>query len=361
MSNLIHVLGSDIPHHNMTVLRFFNDTLAAIYPPEQTRRFMVVASDSAPFSGYGQLDIESFDSKWALTNALVRRAAAVPDERYFLHGQFNPPLWLAMLTGKIRTARISWHVWGADLYEESRRLRYRLFYFLRRPAQGRVGHVFATRGDLACYRQRHPLVPASLLYFPTRLAADIVRVAPAEAGNRPLTLLVGNSGDPSNRHCQALRAIHHQFGSAVKIIVPMGYPVGNDAYIATVHAESERCFPECQVRILTEQLAFNDYLALLQECDAGYFLFQRQQGIGTLSLLIQLGLPFVLSRHNPFCQDLVAQQVPVLYEDDSLNPVLIHETQRRMLEQDPARIAFFYPNILQGWRQALSMAAGVAL
>lgn len=361
MSNLIHVLGSDIPHHNLTVLRFFNDILARTCIPAQTRRFMVVARDSSLFSSCSQLDIERFDSKQALTKALIRRSSIAPDERYFLHGQFNPSVWLAILTGKIRPVRISWHVWGADLYEESRRMHHRLFYLLRRRAQGRIGHVFATLGDLAYYRQQHPSVPASLLYFPTRLAKDIVRKAPLETDNRPITLLVGNSGDPSNRHCQALRSIHHQFGTEVRIIVPMGYPAGNDAYIATVRAESERCFPDKQVQILTKQLTFNDYLALLLGCDAGYFLFRRQQGIGTLSLLIQLGIPFVLSRHNKFCQDLIAQQVPVLYEDDLLDPTLISHIRQILLAQDLVNIAFFYPNILQGWRQALYIAAKVPL
>ncbi|MBH8308839.1 TDP-N-acetylfucosamine:lipid II N-acetylfucosaminyltransferase [Acinetobacter baumannii] len=54
MTELIHVLGLDIPHHNQTVLRFFNDELAA---DPQARGFMIVGDQACVRDGDPAVDI----------------------------------------------------------------------------------------------------------------------------------------------------------------------------------------------------------------------------------------------------------------------------------------------------------------
>ncbi|MGL4860277.1 MAG: TDP-N-acetylfucosamine:lipid II N-acetylfucosaminyltransferase [Enterobacteriaceae bacterium] len=358
MTNITHVLGSDIPHHNLTVVNFFARSLSG---HGERHRFMMVAADRRPYQHCTELEIHFYDDRKQLARALLQQARQQRQHRFLFHGQFNQHIWWALLTGRLSSQQMFWHVWGADLYEEATGWRAKLLYRLRRLAQGRVGHIFATRSDLNYFARRHPQIAATLLYFPTRMP-ECHQVIPRAQNNRetgePVTLLLGNSGDRSNRHIEALQRISQQFGAQVRIVIPLGYPANNQLYIEQIRSEAEKLFPEGQVQLLREQMAYDDYLALIQRCDAGYFIFNRQQGIGTLCLLLQYNIPVILSRNNPFWQDMSEQRLPVLFYDDKIDETTLREAQQQLQSLDKREVAFFNPNYIKGWQQALQIVSG---
>lgn len=349
MSKIYHLLSSDIPHHNRTVLDFFRNELLPNLP-EQTHVFYVVSKESLDFP---ELALSRFSHKKAIAKAAVAVAKAEPTAKFVLHGQYNIWLWLALFGGKLPACRVIWHVWGADLYEVSDDWRFKLFYPLRRFVQKKLPQIWATKGDLDyVWRNLRPQTKQDrLIYFPTKMATALAPRA-CESKGETLTLLLGNSGDRSNNHIQALTDIHCRFGQKVKIVIPMGYPTHNDSYIEQVEQHGKRLFLAENLQILRGKIDFADYQRILTACDLGYFDFERQQGIGTICLLIQLGVPFALNRQNPFAQDLRENGVPFLFTD-GIEPESVSQTARALSQIDPNTIGFFPSQYRQTWLEAL--------
>lgn len=355
MTVLIHVLGSDILTITEPFCGFSTTRWAAT--SGHAREFMVAGKDDGLSDSCPALSVQFFPGKnrWRKRSSRKQKLTVSSD---FFPRSVQSQTVAGSAGGGIKPSQFFWHIWGADLYELSSGLRYKLFYPLRRLAQKRVGCVFATRGDLSFFAKTHPKVRGELLYFPTRMDPSLNTMANDRQREGKMTILVGNSGDRSNEHIAALRAVHQQFGDTVKVVVPMGYPPNNEAYIEEVRQAGLELFSEENLQVLSEKLEFDAYLTLLRQCDLGYFIFARQQGIGTLCLLIQAGIPCVLNRENPFWQDMTEQHLPVLFTTDDLNEDIVREAQRQLASVDKNTIAFFSPNYLQGWQRALAIAAG---
>ncbi|MFA9488114.1 MULTISPECIES: TDP-N-acetylfucosamine:lipid II N-acetylfucosaminyltransferase [unclassified Mannheimia] len=350
MKPIYHILGSDIPHHNQRVLTFFQQELLPTLPVSS--HYFYVMGESAIKSKFSHLEIATFTSQQAIVKAIIAKNQQNPTACFLLHGQFNVWIWLAIGLGKLSTENIIWHIWGADLYEVSTAWKFRLFYPIRRFAQRKLKQIWATKGDLDYFwrKIRKRSEKDQVIYFPTKLP-DQHRVQTIK--NDRLTILLGNSGDPSNNHIPALKEIYKGLGEDIRIIIPMGYPANNEHYIQQIETESKRLFLAENLQILRDKLDFDAYLALLAECDLGYFNFERQQGIGTICLLIQQHIPCVLHPNNPFCLDMQAENVPYLLAEN-LTYSHIQATKQQLENIDKNNIAFFPQTYLKLWQTHLT-------
>ncbi|CRK85744.1 TDP-N-acetylfucosamine:lipid II N-acetylfucosaminyltransferase [Candidatus Providencia siddallii] len=356
MITLIHVLGSNIPHHNRTLLKFFNETLYKEDLCSEKKNFLIVNNDMHISDDYPKLKIKVFKSKLSIAKIVVNIARDDISNRFLFHGQFNVYIWLALLFGLIKSRQFWWHVWGADLYEESNKIKFKIFYVFRRLAQKKIGYICATYGDLYHFHKLNPKIPGSILYFPTKIDFESKIINFKISKKEKITILLGNSADPSNRHEYAIKLIKKQFGNKVKIIIPMGYPSNNQSYIERIKNFATQEFSEKQIKILKEYIDFDNYIDLIKSCDLSYLIFNRQQGIGTICLLIQFCIPFVISSKNTFLRDLKLQNIPVFFYKDNLTIDLLNEAKKQMYLLDKKKIDFLSSNLIYSWKKLLIFA-----
>jgi dTDP-N-acetylfucosamine:lipid II N-acetylfucosaminyltransferase len=106
------------------------------------------------------------------------------------------------------------------------------------------------------------------------------------AEGRTVTLLVGNSGDPSNQHEWVFRSLARFRSEGVRILSPLSY--GDPAYVASVIALGHELFGD-QFTPLTEFLPPEQYARLIRDVDVAIMNHGYQQALGNIIAMLMLG------------------------------------------------------------------------
>jgi hypothetical protein len=267
---LVHVF-SQTPHHYLPMREFFEQIDEEIvfnqhfwawaHPEQETQAGFIYYHDN---------------------DDLITQMSAEPKTtRFVFHGMFTRRLWFKLVMSSL-PKRCTWVCWGAELYQHKvaepsgkRSLKGFLALRLHKLLVRRLQSVFSlNQGDGELIRQLLCQREVDVLPYPL-IGSSGIETDNCDKDSK--TILIGNSGAPSNEHIEALSWLAHLAEQPIKIVVPLNY--GGDAkYVETVVKHGKALFADKFIAI-TEMLDKREYDKLLASVDVCVFGHHRQQGL----------------------------------------------------------------------------------
>lgn len=107
-------------------------------------------------------------------------------------------------------------------------------------------------------------------------------------------IIIGNSGDPTNNHLDALTQLSKiSIPIKTKIIMPMNYG-SNPDYIEWIKEKAMALYPN-NVYILDHFLPFDEYVQLVSKCKVAIFYHERQQASDNILMQLMYGAKVYMS------------------------------------------------------------------
>ncbi len=130
--------------------------------------------------------------------------------------------------------------------------------------------------------------------------------------NPQITILLGNSGDPSNNHVSMMNSLEKMKGNDFQIIAPLSY--GNTEYIKRLNTIGHEKFGK-KFSSISNYMSYDKYLGVLSNVDVGIMNHRRSQAMGNIITLLYLGKKVFMQSTNPaylFLVDLGVRVFDVL-------------------------------------------------
>lgn len=335
-----------------------------VFPPAE-HCFWIESAPGSAFRSSGTGPIRRVEvGPWGFLRAF---RSLTRDDRVVIHQLNNPRLLLHLFCFRGAARRCAWQIWGGDVYyfryrprtwphavrEALRRAVIPAFPVISGIVPGDVETVRSVYGSRAKYVRAFYPIPMDDRSLETASAAE-------RRGNG-VTLLVGNSGDPSNDHAEVFRTLARFRSQGVRIVSPLSY--GDAPYVASVIALGRELFGD-QFTPLTEFLPPEQYARLIREVDTAIMNHGYQQALGNIVALLMLGKKvFVRSDTTPYgyFHDLDIAVFDTLRIPGLSLPELVEfapETGRRNAESVRAHLS--EANAVAGWKALFETVRGLS-
>lgn len=99
-------------------------------------------------------------------------------------------------------------------------------------------------------------------------------------------IILGNSATPENHHIDVIDKLAHLKDKDIEIICPLSY--GDNGYAKKVGVKGKSIFGEKFIPVY-EYIDADEYLKLVASCSVGVFNNDRQQAMGNINMLLEMG------------------------------------------------------------------------
>jgi dTDP-N-acetylfucosamine:lipid II N-acetylfucosaminyltransferase len=210
-------------------------------------------------------------------------------EKVILHGLFSEDLINYLYLHQYYLKKCYWVMWGGDLYGHIDPIKtWKNIFMLhrrRRVVQKMGGLITYIKGDYGLARRHFGTRGKhyECFMYPSNLYKEY-DIKPKE--HSTISILLGNSADPTNNHIEVLNRLRKYKGENIKIFAPLSY--GNQDHAKKVIKKGKDLFGDKFVA-LAQFMPFDKYLELLSEIDIAIFAHRRQQAMGNIITLLGLG------------------------------------------------------------------------
>jgi len=240
-------------------------------------------------------NVHNLGSISSITNLLTSASHA---KGILLH-QLNQPriLMLLVILSPSVIKKMAWVIWGGDLsfvLAPKKNIKTKLIGLFYSYIISRLPMIVAhIPGDYKLLSSNYSLKADYLCAKYPGSTRNINFEEKEEADQKKLSIMVGNSGDHSNRHIDVFDYLCRFSKENIEVHTVLSYGQNKD-YINSVVKAGELRFKDKFVPHLNF-MPYEKYLGLLSTIDICVFYHDRQQGMGNLNMLFGLGAKVYLS------------------------------------------------------------------